>query len=275
MRILGELGDVDLVQRAAFTVARGLAAMGINCNFAPVLDVASNPRNPVIGDRSFSNDPKLVANMGLAFARGLSQGGILACGKHFPGHGDTLLDSHFDLPVVSRPRESLNSIELSPFHEAVAQSIDALMTAHVVYPELDSAATLATFSKPILTHLLRDSWGYQGLLFSDDLDMKAVSARYSLEAGALSAIRAGCDMLLICHSTGAVDRVLDALVKEAETDPQFCERALQAAQRSVASRHRCPPRPATELRVLEQVLASDESNQLFRELHERVKMPTT
>jgi beta-N-acetylhexosaminidase len=271
MRMLGTLGDVNLVMRAASMVARSLAALGFNCNFAPVLDVDSNPRNPVIGDRSFSSDPRLAAHLGLAFARGLSQGGIIACGKHFPGHGDTEQDSHFELPTVNKSRQELESIELFPFREAAARQIDALMTAHVVYPELDSTGVAATFSRQILTELLRDSWGYQGVVFSDDLDMKAVSQDRSLEQCAKLAVHAGCDVLLICHNTGAADRVLDSLVSEAEANPAFCARVLQAAQRNLTMRQRYPSRPAMQSSALEYVLLGQQVQQFFDELEERTQ----
>ena len=180
MRTLGSLHDVELVQRAAAIVARGLSVVGFSCNFAPVLDVDSNPQNPIIGDRSFSSDPRLVAHMGLAFARGLAKGGILSCGKHFPGHGDTLLDSHLALPTVNRPRAQLERIELLPFREAVAQPIDALMTAHVVYPELDAEANPATLSYPILTELLRKQWGYRGDHRADRTSLRLYPVRRGL-----------------------------------------------------------------------------------------------
>ncbi len=272
MRALGALGDVDLTMRAACMVARSLAVLGFNCNFAPVLDVDSNPQNPVIGDRSFSSDPRLVAHLGLAFAHGLAQGGIIACGKHFPGHGDTELDSHLELPTVRRSRRELEKVELFPFREAAARQIDALMTAHVVYPELDSTGVPATFSRPILTELLRESWGYQGTVFSDDLDMKAVSANRPLEQCAKLAVHAGCDVLLLCHSTDAADRVLDSLVSEAETNPTFCARVLQAAQRSLTIRHRCPPRPAMQSSAIEHVLFGHDVQVFFDELEAKTKL---
>ena len=275
MRVMGRLGDADFIKRAAGMVARSLTVLGFNCNFAPVLDVDSNPHNPIIGDRSFSSDPHLVAHLGLAFARGLSEGGMIACGKHFPGHGDTQQDSHLELPTVRKSRQLLENTELLPFREAAARQIDALMTAHVVYPELDSAGIAATFSKPIVTDLLRDAWGYQGVVFSDDLDMKAVSAGNSLEDCAKLAIRAGCDVLLICHSSGAIDRVLDALVSEAEIDPVFCARVLEAAQRSLTIRLRCPARPAMQSSALECVLLGKDVQSFFKELDERASSIVT
>ena len=270
MRSLGALKDVNLVQRAASIVARGLAVVGFNCNFAPVLDVDSNPGNPVIGDRSFSSDPHLVAHLGLAFARGLSKGGVLACGKHFPGHGDTVLDSHLDLPTVDRSRDRLERVELLPFREAVAQSIDALMTAHVAYPALDPSNTPATLSPLIVTELLRKQWGYHGLVVSDDVGMKALSAKYSAEASAKLAVRAGCDIVLLCHNGAEVDRVLDSLVNEAESDPAFSARIWEGAQRSLTARYRYPPRPALQASALQHVLLGDEATRLFDELDERI-----
>jgi beta-N-acetylhexosaminidase len=275
MRTLGMLKDVDFIQRASGVVARGLAVMGFNCNYAPVLDVDSNPKNPVIGDRSFSADPRKVAHMGLAFARGLSKNGILSCGKHFPGHGDTDLDSHLALPTVNRSRAQLETNELLPFREAVAQRIDALMTAHVVYPALDPSCTPATISPSILTDLLRNQWGYRGLVFSDDLCMKALNGTCSLDVSAKRAVRAGCDLLLICHGTAPVDDVLDALVREAEMDPAFSARVWDAAQRSLAARRRFPPRPALQLSAIEHVLLGEETRQLFAELDERLKALST
>ena len=240
-----------------------------HCWFHDVVD--SNPHNPIIGDRSFSGDPHLVAHLGLAFARGLSKAGIMACGKHFPGHGDTLLDSHLALPTVSRSRAHLERVELLPFREAVAQRIDALMTAHVVYPNLDPSDTPATLSPTIISKLLRKQWGYQGLVVSDDLGMKALSTKYSPETCAKLAIRAGCDMVLLCHDTGEADRVLEALVSEAESDPAFSARVWEAAQRSLIARYKYRPRPALQASALEHVLLGDEARRLFDDLEERLK----
>jgi beta-N-acetylhexosaminidase len=274
MRRLAALDDVQLVERAAELVAKGLCALGFNCNFAPVLDVDSNPLNPVIGDRSFSNEPHQVAHYGLAFARGLGRGGVLACGKHFPGHGDTLCDSHLELPVVSRPLDVLERVELLPFREAVSRSIDALMTAHVVFPELDPSFP-ATLSKAIITDLLRIRWGYDGLVITDDLDMGAIRQGYSLQASAVAAIRAGCDILLVGHSLQQAGLVLDALVSEAECDPIFSERVCESARRSLSARLRCPPRPATQLAAAEHVLLGASAQQLFDEVESRLSRADT
>jgi beta-N-acetylhexosaminidase len=273
MRTLASIEDVSLIERAAETVARGLVALGFNCNFAPVLDVDSNPLNPVIGDRSFSNDPHQVARCGLAFARGLNRGGVLACGKHFPGHGDTLHDSHVQLPRVERSLDELERTELLPFQEAAAQPIDALMTAHVVYSALDPSAP-ATLSSTIITALLRDRWGYQGLVISDDLEMGAIRQNYSLQSSAIEAIRAGCDLVLVCHSTQAASQVLDALVNEAECSPEFCDRVYESARRSLLARRRCPPRPAPQLAEVEDILLGASAQQVFDEICRRTPADT-
>lgn len=270
MRLLGRLGDVELVKRAGTIVGRGLLALGFNCNFAPVLDVDSNPQNPIIGDRSFSSDARVVAQMGLAFAKGLALSGILPCGKHFPGHGDTHLDSHLALPTVERSSEQLERVELLPFKEAAQQRLPALMTAHVVYPELDATRVPATLSKPILTDLLRKAWGYDGLVFSDDLTMRAVSGDYSLEESAKRSIAAGCDIVLICHETDAMERVLEALVMEAESNPEFSARVLESAQRSLAARYRFRPRFALQLSAMQHSVFGGEAQAFFDELDARL-----
>jgi len=268
MRTLGCIDDVPLIERAAEAVATGLVALGFNCNFAPVLDVDSNPLNPVIGDRSFSSEPHQVARCGLALSRGLNRGGVIACGKHFPGHGDTLHDSHVQLPRVERSLDELQQTELVPFREAVAQSIDALMTAHVVYSALDPSAP-ATLSRAIITELLRSQWGYQGLVISDDLEMGAIGQNYNLQSSAVEAIRAGCDLVLVCHSTQAASQVLDALVNEAECSPEFCDRVYESARRSLLARTRCPPRPAAQLTEVEAVLLGTSGQQVFDEIRRR------
>jgi beta-N-acetylhexosaminidase len=195
-----------------------LALAGINLNFAPVLDVNSNPQNPVIGDRAFSCTPKEVIEMSLAWTHGLRDGGIIPCGKHFPGHGDTDKDSHFDLPVVHKSQEELKAVELPSFVAACNSSIEALMTAHVTFPALD-ADQPATLSEPIVTGLLRHQLGYGGVVFSDDMAMKAISDNYGHEQAAVRAVRAGVDVLLFCHELSRAVEAFEFLSNEAEKDP--------------------------------------------------------
>ncbi|MBI3092400.1 MAG: beta-N-acetylhexosaminidase [Candidatus Tectomicrobia bacterium] len=206
MRRLGELGDADLTRRLAAGMAAELRAAGISMNFAPVLDVDSNPANPVIGDRSFSRDPEVVARLGGAFIEGTMSAGVAPVGKHFPGHGDTATDSHFELPIVERPRADLERLELAPFRAACAAGLPALMTAHVLFPALD-AALPATLSPAILGDLLRGAWGYDGLVITDDLQMQAIARHFAAEAPLLS-LRAGADVLLVCAGVAAAAAML-------------------------------------------------------------------
>src|SRR5919198_2714969 len=199
---LGARGDARLAEALGRAMGRELAAVGIDLDFAPVLDVWSNPRNRVIGDRAFGSDPARVARHALAFARGLARAGVLACGKHFPGHGASVGDSHFVLPRVRRSRRALAAVDLLPFARAIAAGIPALMTAHVLYPALDPRRP-ATLSPAICRDLLRHRLGFRGVLFSDDLEMQALAARQTPPRAAVQALQAGCDMLLVCQSLDA------------------------------------------------------------------------
>ena len=269
MRRLGALGDPDLVRRAAEIVGRQLGAIGFNLNFAPVLDVDSNPDNPIIGDRAFSSDADQVARFGRAYIEGLQSAGLMACGKHFPGHGDTSKDSHLDLPVVDQDKQRLDSVELPPFRTASLRGVAAMMTAHVVYPDLDPGVP-ATLSHRICTALLRSEIGFNGVLFSDDLEMKALADHYEIEQSAVLAIRAGCDVLLICHDTKLQERARAALVAKAETDPDFRGRCQQAFARFIGARRRFPPRPAKDVAALQAALAESGADQLAAEIRQRI-----
>ncbi len=227
MRKLAAFDDLDLTREAARVLASQLRAIGINLNFAPVLDVDTNPDNPVIGDRAFGSTPDAVIAHALAFAEGLHEGGVLSCGKHFPGHGDTDLDSHFALPRLSHGRTRLDEIELRPFRAAVGV-LPSVMTAHVVFETLDPA-TPATMSQRAITELLRGEIGFDGAVFSDDLEMKAVSERYSLEEAGARAIDAGCDLLLVCSDLDGAARLRNELARRAGKSPAF-RAALETAR---------------------------------------------
>jgi beta-N-acetylhexosaminidase len=208
-------GGVRAVEAVALAMAHELAAVGIDIDFAPVLDVWSNPRNQVIGDRAFGTTPGTVARLGLAQARGLARGGVVPCGKHFPGHGATVGDSHHVLPRVTASRRTLARVDLVPFARAIAAGIPALMTAHVVYDALD-AGRPATLSPRICRDLLRRRLGFRGVLFSDDLDMRAVAGRWTPERSAVGALAAGCDMLLACQSLDAAVRGMQGVERAVE-----------------------------------------------------------
>jgi beta-N-acetylhexosaminidase len=265
MRVFGDRGDLALARRAAAMVARQLAALGFNLNFAPVLDVDSNPENPIIGDRSFSSDPDTVARLGRAFVEGLQSENVMACGKHFPGHGDTSKDSHVDLPIVEHDKQRLDAVELPPFRTAALRGLAALMTAHVVYPGLD-AGVPATLSHRICTTLLRNEIGFSGVLFSDDLEMKALADRMDVEKSAVGAIRAGCDVLLICRDLDLQRRAHAALIAKAESDSGFLARCQHALSRGLAARRKFRPRPFGTSAEALQLLADPEVEALQSEL---------
>jgi beta-N-acetylhexosaminidase len=182
----------------ASAMAAEMRAVGINIDFAPDLDVNNNPANPVIGTRSFGSDPNTVALFGAAFARGLQENGVLAVGKHFPGHGDTSVDSHIALPLVPHDRPRLAQIELVPFKRTIADKVAGIMSAHVTFPAIDPRPGMpATLSRPVLTGLLRDELGFRGLIVTDSLEMGALAEnRYPPPIGALVALAAGADILL-------------------------------------------------------------------------------
>lgn len=242
MRRIGDRDDPALARRLAAAQARELRALGFTMSFAPVLDVHTREENPVIGDRAFGATPERVTKIAGAWAAGLAAGGLLACGKHFPGHGDTTVDSHHALPRVERSREDLARIEIAPFR-ALAAELPAIMSAHVVYPALDDRP--ATLSRAICTHLLRDDLGFRGVLFSDDMEMKAI-AMPAAEAAVL-AVDAGCDVLLVCSRADLAEEAHDALVREAEKSAAFRARCEGAYARAIAMRTRVPPAPLEDL----------------------------
>ena len=195
---IGATGDPENAYHMASAMAAEMRAVGINVDFAPVLDVNNNPANPVIGTRSFSSDAEKVAVFGTAFGRGLQENGVLAFGKHFPGHGDTGIDSHIALPLVPYDRDRLNQVELVPFKAAIAAGFAGIMSAHVTFPAIDSTPGLAaTLSRPVLTGLLREELGYNGLIVTDSLEMGALAENgYPPPVGAALAFAAGADALL-------------------------------------------------------------------------------
>lgn len=194
---LGRSGDARLAERFARALARELRAVGITLDYAPVLDVDTNPRNPVIGDRAISGDSQDVAALGSLIVRTLQCEGIAACGKHFPGHGDTSVDSHEDLPVVELDADRLREVEFEPFRSAITADVAALMVAHVTYPSLDEAAP-ATLSAPVVAGVLRQELGFSGLIVTDDMEMGAIAKHYDVVDASVKAVTAGCDMLLLC-----------------------------------------------------------------------------
>ena len=238
-----------------------LRAMGFDIDFAPVLDIHTNAANPIIGNRAFGTTADVVARRALAFARGLDEAGILSCGKHFPGHGDTTTDSHLELPRVDHSWERLASVELEPFARAAEAKLPMIMTAHVVFAALD-ALRPATMSSKVVTGVLRDRLGYQGVIVSDDLDMNAIAEHMDVGVAAISAIRAGCDVLLLCRREDHQAHAEEALIREAEKDVGFRGRVGVAAQRVRAMKHAHAANQANRPAPSREVIGSFEHRRL-------------
>jgi beta-N-acetylhexosaminidase len=225
MATLGRAGDEGLASRFAAALAAELGAVGITLDYAPVLDILTNSKNPVIGDRALAEDAESVGRLGAAIIRGLQDNGIAACGKHFPGHGDTSADSHFELPVVEHSPDRIRRVECVPFRDAIKANVAFIMTAHVLVPSFDEQKP-ATLSRTIVHGLLRDELGYEGVILSDDLEMRALAATNTVPDAAVEAIAAGCDGVLVCrhlvedrvHDIDAQVQVLEALIHAVEDE---------------------------------------------------------
>jgi beta-N-acetylhexosaminidase len=208
----GAAGDPALAEQAGRIVAEESRAIGVHVDFAPVADVNNNPRNPVINTRSFGEDPHQVGVLAAAFVRGLRSGGVLATLKHFPGHGDTAVDTHLGLASVPHDRPRLDAVELAPFRQALAAGADAVMVAHVALPALDPSGAPATMSAPIVTELLRRSIGFDGLVFTDSMSMAAIARMASPGEAAVRAVEAGADIVVHSPDDGAASESLKAAV---------------------------------------------------------------
>jgi len=226
-------------------IAEELRAVGVDINFAPVLDVDSHPENPVIGNRALSPEPESTAELGIAFMRGTLSRGVLPVGKHFPGHGNTASDSHVELPVVKSSRGMLLKRDVYPFRRAIRAGIPALMTAHVLYPALDREFP-ATLSERILRGLLRKELRFRGAVFSDALEMKAITGAFGIGAAAGRAISAGCDIAMVCRGENEQEEAVEAIARAWADDREF-RKAVAASTRRVSrlrrflSRREGPP----------------------------------
>jgi beta-N-acetylhexosaminidase len=188
----------------------------VTLDFAPVLDILTNPANPAIGDRALAETGALVSRLGVAIIEEIQGAGLAACGKHFPGHGDTAVDSHHELPVVEHAPDRLRAIEFEPFRAAIAAGVASMMTAHVLVPALDGEYP-ATLSPKIVRPLLREELGFDGVIFTDDMEMKAIAAHHGVPQAAVRAIAAGVDGVLVCSgNTGLQAETLEALVHAVE-----------------------------------------------------------
>jgi beta-N-acetylhexosaminidase len=246
MLTLGRSGDERLAERFATALAAELRAVGITLDYTPVLDILTNPKNPVIGDRALAERAEDVARLGRTIVRVLQREGIAACGKHFPGHGDTAVDSHHELPLVEHPPDRIDAVELVPFRAAIDEGVAAIMTAHILMPAFDEERP-ATLAPAIVDGLLKKKLGFGGLVLSDDLEMRAISGRYGIPEATVAAIAAGCDAVLMCGASQEPQAAaLEALIKAVENGALPVKRVEDALarHRRVKERFLASARPA-------------------------------
>jgi len=251
MRAVGATGSATLARELGGLVARELRAVGFDMNYAPVLDIDTNPDNPIIAARSFGRTPELVTELGLALAAGLQDAGVAACGKHFPGHGDTSQDSHLELPTLPHAMERLERVELAPFRAAARAGIASFMTAHVIFEAVDSKYP-ATMSRAVLTGILREKLGYDGMVVTDDVEMKAIADNYGVEEAVVLGLNAGVDHFLCCHTAELAHKAIDAIVRAVESG-KLSQQILDTATRrfdKLRSRFAKPIGPAAGLATL-------------------------
>ena len=218
-------GSLEAAYKEGRIAGEELRALGINVNIAPVLDVNNNPENPVIGVRSYGDDPEKVAGFGSNYIRGLEKGQVVATAKHFPGHGDTSIDSHLSLPVVNYSMERLQKIELYPFKEAISAGVDAIMTAHILFTAIENRKIPATLSYKVLTNLLRESMGFKGIIMTDCMEMKAISTYFGTSKAAVMAVKAGADIICISHTLSLQIESCNA-IKEAVLNGEIAEKRI-------------------------------------------------
>lgn len=250
MRFVGNVGDLRFTGQVARALARECLALGFDLDFAPVADVHSNPKNPIIGNRAFASTPEATARHVAAFVEAMQDEGCIACAKHFPGHGDTAADSHLELPVVEKEPPDLEQTELPPFRASIRAGVGTVMTAHVLYPGWDEQRP-ATMSTRILRDILRDRMGYDGVIVSDDLEMKAVRGRWPLEEQVRDASTATVDVFLVCKELDLQVQTFEALVRAQEEDKRQEDAAIDAVKRWNRLRERFligrPPQPGLDV----------------------------
>ncbi|MFJ2032399.1 glycoside hydrolase family 3 protein [Streptosporangium sp. NPDC087985] len=256
--VIGSTGDPSLARKAAKVTGTELRALGINLDFAPVADVNINPRNPVIGPRAYGSDPKKTALMVAAAVQGFHDAGIASTAKHFPGHGDTNVDSHSGLPVIQHSLSQWSRLDAPPFAAAIGRNIDAIMSAHVVMPKLDPSGDPATLSKPILTGLLREKLGFDGVVSTDALDMAGVRKKYGDGQVAVRAILAGVDLLLMPPDYPKAYQAVLAAVKSGKISAERLDQSVRRLLKLKAARGLLDRAPVADPDRAERVLRSAE-----------------
>ncbi len=235
-KVIGEINDSDFSYEIGKLLAERIKAFGFNMNFAPVLDVNSNPDNPVIGDRSFGSDASVVARLGVQTMLGIRSEGVIPVVKHFPGHGDTSVDSHIGLPSVDHDMDRLKEIELVPFEEAIKYNADAVMIAHILMSRIDPDNP-ASLSKKVITDMLRRQLGFNGVVITDDMTMGAITENYDIGEAAVKAVNAGTDIVLVCHGQSNRTAVMESLIQAVECGNISMKRVDESVYRILKLKH--------------------------------------
>jgi len=270
---LGELGSPKVGFEFGVVLGKELKAVGINVNFAPVVDVLTNPSNPVMKHRAFSDDPEVCARMGSAVCRGIQKMSVVAVAKHFPGHGDTKEDSHFTLPRVDKSLEQLEEIELIPFRRIIRSRVEGVMTAHILNAALDPKYP-ATLSHATITELLRNKLRFTKLVFSDDMEMKAVADNFGVADAAVQAVLAGCDLLIYKGESGAHVEAFEAVVKAVESGKIPRTVVEQANTRILATKRAfCDIRHPVDVTEVSKFIGLPEHFQLADSINRKEKPP--
>lgn len=216
-KVIGTINNKEFSYKVGSVIGEELKSFGFNLNFAPVMDINSNPKNPVIGDRSFGNNTEVVSTLGVQTLKGLQAQNIIAAVKHFPGHGDTSVDSHVGLPLVNNDLDRLKSLELVPFKGAIENGADMVMIAHILLPKIDPENP-TSFSKTIITDILRKDLGFDGVVITDDMTMGAIAKNYDIGEASVKSLLAGTDIILVCHDFNNEVKVLNAIKGAVESN---------------------------------------------------------
>lgn len=228
---IGQWNSREAAAEIGTILGEEVKGMGLNMNFAPVLDINNNPKNPVIGDRSFGSTAEIVSSMGIEVMKQMKQTGVIPVVKHFPGHGDTETDSHLDLPVIHKSEKDLTQLEWKPFVSAIEEGADAVMVAHILFPQIDEQYP-SSLSPAVVTGQLRDKLGFEGVILTDDLTMGAIANRYGIGEASVLSVQAGTDIVLIAHEYSNVDEVIVAL-KQSVADGTLSEERIDESVRRI------------------------------------------
>ena len=269
---LGATRDPENAYKAGVLIGKELRALGPNFNFAPTVDVNSNPNNPVIGVRSYGDDAETVGKFAANAVRGLMEGGILCTAKHFPGHGDTDMDSHLSLPCVDKPLEELERVELVPFKAAIEAGVPAVMTAHILFPQLEPENIPATMSRRIMQGLLRGQLGFDGIIVSDCMQMQAIATYYGTVEGTLASFKAGVDLVEITHDPILCGQAAELALKAAENGELDLEENDASVARILAFKERWIEQPVEE--AFDFAAAAEESRGIMEKTITQIRRGT-